>query len=124
MITLTLKKSLATIAIATSLIALSHTVAAQNELKNNHNRIQPIQQSQQHQSINPAFSAGKTPAESVRELRRAISKPTVSAGYYECYPSSKDFITNCDLFRTLCEGADGGIGKLPGGGYSCSTNGN
>ncbi len=122
MLTLTLKKSLAAIAIATSLITLSHTVAAQSGLDNNHKRIQPIQQSQQHQSITPAFSTRKTPTESVRELRRAISKPTVSAGYYECYPSSEDFITNCNLFRTMCEGAEGGIGKLPGGGYSCSTN--
>ncbi|MGH1470681.1 MAG: hypothetical protein ACRBCS_05770 [Cellvibrionaceae bacterium] len=122
MFTLTLRKSLATIAIATSLITLTHAAAAENGLKNHHIRIQPVQHSQQHQRINPALSIRKTPTESVRELRRAISKPTVSAGYYECYPSSEDFITNCNLFRTTCEGANGGIGKLPGGGYSCSTN--
>ena len=124
MITRILKKSLTTIAISTSLITLSHTVTAQNGLKNNHKGIQPVQQSQQHQRISPDFSTRKTPTESLRELKRAISKPTVSAGYYECYPSSEDFITNCNLFRTHCEAAGGGGGKLPGGGYSCSTNTN
>jgi len=122
MTTLTLKKSLATIAIATSLIGLSHTVAAQNELKNNDKRAQTIQHSQQHQKSKSTFSTRKTPSESLRELRSALSKPTVSAGYYECYPSSGNAFSSCGVFRTACQAANGGGGKLPGGGYSCSTN--
>jgi hypothetical protein len=56
-----------------------------------------------------------------RLLRIIGDAARADGGYGECYPSSGEGGEDCSVFLAICEGAGGGAGSLPGGGYSCSV---